>query len=787
MWRFGDYVADPARRELRRGDELVHPEPQAFDLLVRLIEGRDRVVPTIELLDAMVVSEANLLTRIKEVRRAVGDDGTRQHTIRNVRGRGYRFVADVAPVTDPDSGLLGRDAELAAARAALARARVVTLVGPGGVGKSALAREVAGDAPVVELAALDPDADVLAAAARVLDVVLDPARVGDAIRSMARLDALVVLDNCEHVADAVASAVERLVEVPGGAVRVLATSRVPLGVAGEVLVELRPLAPADARALFDARARAALQTWDGGDGATVDRLLADLDRLPLTIEMAAARLRTMTLEDLARVLGDPGGRLLVTHRSPTPRHRSLESVTRWSADLLSPELRRRFTELAVFAGSVGAADAAAVVGATPIELADLADRSLLVADVGGPETRYSMLATVHAVASQWLERSGTADAVRRRHAEHVAGALAEVDELVRGPREAEGRRRFDALVDEARAAHRWARRHAPDLAADLSASLFRVAYANLWNEPAEWSLALGDRPGAALVVAGAAAHRGDLAEARRGCEAVLAASRGHLAAKAYELLVDVATYEGDLPRARHAAEALGRLGEELDDLHLRVYSAVNVALVGTYAGDPSGALAALDAAPRDGLAPSDAAWLAYARGEALGLAGEPGAVEAYREAVEVGRGIGHRFVVSVAQVSLASELGRRGDVAEAFDSYGEALADFVRHGNTTHAVTAVRNLVGLLERVGDDRGAVRLAGAVAGGGGAAVPTYGIEAERVRAGLAALRGRVGDERFDRWWAEGVAASDDVVRVAVEVVEAHRGYGRPHDEGRYPDRA
>ena len=103
MYRFGDCEVDPARREVRRGGELQHLEPQAFDLLVLLIGQRDRVVPKRELLDGVwghqFLSEANLTTRVKEARRAVGDDGTAQHTIRNVRGRGYRFHDLVLAVT----------------------------------------------------------------------------------------------------------------------------------------------------------------------------------------------------------------------------------------------------------------------------------------------------------------------------------------------------------------------------------------------------------------------------------------------------------------------------------------------------------------------------------------------------------------------------------------------------------------------------------------------------------------------------------------------------------------
>lgn len=149
MVRFGDVEVDVPGRELRRGGQQVHLEPQAFDLLAELLEHRDRVLSKNDLFDGVwghrFVSDANLTTRIKEIRRALGDDGARQHTIRNVPGRGYRFVAEleVEGTTERPAGaarLIGRDDEMAELLAALIRSPVVTLTGPGGVGKSTLAR-----------------------------------------------------------------------------------------------------------------------------------------------------------------------------------------------------------------------------------------------------------------------------------------------------------------------------------------------------------------------------------------------------------------------------------------------------------------------------------------------------------------------------------------------------------------------------------------------------------------------------------------------------------------------
>lgn len=798
MHRFGEFEVDGLARELRRGGVPVHLEPQAFDLLLFLLEHRHRVVPKVELLDGVwghrFSSDANLTTRIKEVRRAVGDDGRAQRTIRNERGRGYRFVAPLAPVGSATDGaaIVGRREELAAVAAALGRSRLVTLVGPGGVGKSTLARHAAASSPaatgvhLVELAGIGEGAPVLPAVARALDVEHDEARPDDAVRSIARLDALLVLDNCEHVLDHATDLVARLLAVPGAPLRILATSQVPLGPSEEVVVAVGPLDLADASELFGHRARAALPQWDDVGTERVEALVARLDRLPLAIEMAAARVRSVAFEELERMVVAEQGLLQVTHRAPAPRHRSLRSLVGWSADLLDPHHRALLTGFSVFAGEVTAADAGAVLApdepaGVVFDLAALAERSLLVADVTGPETRYSMLSAVRAVTAGWLEGSGRAPALRQRHAEHVVDVLRQVDLALRTPEEGTARRRLDGVVAEVRAAHAWARRHDPALASAASGALSLGAYATLWHEPAVWSRALladhghdAERfPGAVLAAAGAAAHRSDLAEARAAASAVVAAtaaSEPRLAIGALELLADVSLYQGDLAGATDAAEALGRLGVELGDRHATTVAVVDAALVRAYGGAPAGALELLDAADRTGLAPSDAAWLAYARGEVLHARGGRGADAAFTEAIDLGRSVGNRYVASVAQVSLAVEHARSGATRAALDGYAGALADFLRHGNVAHAVTAIRNLVGLLRSIGDDRGVAVLAGAVADPQLQA--SYGTEAEQVRDAVDEVRRRVGAERFDGWFEEGRARGADRIELAAALVDDHR---------------
>ncbi len=798
MVRFGDVEVDVPGRELLRGGVTVHLEPQAFDLLVALLEHRDRVLSKNELLDGVwghrFVSEANLTTRIKEIRRAVGDDGVQQHTIKNVRGRGYRFVAkmhDLATTTARRDALIGRQGDITSLLETMTRSSVVTLTGTGGVGKSALARVVAECAAqsyahgtrVVELSTLDDGEHVLAAVAHALDIVLDGERTERAIRSIAELDVLLLLDNCEHVSDEVGSLLNRVFAVGGAGVRVLATSRVRLGLSVEQVVTVHPLNAEEALELFTVRALAVRSSLDVDEVGRdrVATLLAGLDQLPLTIEMAAARLGSMTFDELERAIVQSMP-MPVTHRSPVHRHRSLTSLVAWSAELLDESLRRTFTEFSVFAGFVSATDATAVVGAgrpeAMFDLAALAERSLLVADVGAAVTRYRMLATVRSVATNWLNESD-ADDVRRRHAQYFAEAVRVIDLQIRTIDEDKGRQRLESIVAEVRAAHGWARQHDPVLAAAMSGDLHLAAYSTFWNEPVEWtrSLLAGRADanddafaGAYLMLAGANANRGHVAESRAAVTALTMAADKRVRATALEILADVAIYDGHLLEVAAITHELGRLGEELDDPHARAIAAVDAALAYAFDDDAVSALNVLSALDVTSLSPSDRAWVVYARGEALSAASHSDATAAYGEAIEIAQAIGNPFVTSVARVSLAAEQARAGDVWDALDTYAQCLHDSARHGNFVHAVTILRGLPDVLVAVGDDHVATVLASATSGDD--VRPSYGIETTRLSTLVAGIEQRTVASDFAAWMGEGrLLDLPQAVQVAAASVDRH----------------
>ncbi|WP_182903774.1 BTAD domain-containing putative transcriptional regulator [Microbispora sp. H10830] len=352
-------------------------------------------------------------------------------------------------VPAPVTRLVGRREDVGRVRSLLSAARLVTLTGPGGAGKTRLAVEVAGGLTaasgvwLVELASAGDPADVAAAVRATIppatpepdgDVTTRPAASPlDALaEALAGRELVLVLDNCEHVVDGAAAVAERLLAgVPG--LRILATSREPLDVPGEHLHPVRPLAlPGDgvdaaralefpAVALFAERASAARPGFAVDDSVVADvvAVCRELDGLPLAIELAAARLRSFTVRQLAEAVGE---RLTLRGgRTAGPRHRTLRAVIDWSWGLLSPGERVALRRLSVFTGGATAEAALRVCGADLETVACLADKSLVVvAEPDGPadraaRVRYRLLETVRAYAAERLEEAGEARAVRDRH------------------------------------------------------------------------------------------------------------------------------------------------------------------------------------------------------------------------------------------------------------------------------------------------------------------------------------------------------------------------------------
>jgi predicted ATPase/DNA-binding transcriptional LysR family regulator len=351
---------------------------------------------------------------------------------------------------------IGRERELDEITELLAGpGRVVTLTGPGGSGKTRLALEAASrlvdDFPdgvyLVELAAVrEPDL-VLPEIARALQA-RDASDLPERIRGQ-RL--LLVLDNFEQVVEAAPRIIELLASAAG--VTVLATSRTVLRLAGEHAYPIEPLSVDDAEALFVERARAVTPRFESDESVSV--VCERLDRLPLAIELAAARVRTLTPSVLVERLGGALPLLVGGPRDAPDRQRTLRATIEWSYELLEEPERSLFLQLSVFGGSWTAADAEDVCAADEPALESLVDHNLLGQERNG-ETRYVMLETVRELASELLGRQGEArNEFRRRHAERFLALAEEARSFARGPREREWLDRLELELDNIRAALRY--------------------------------------------------------------------------------------------------------------------------------------------------------------------------------------------------------------------------------------------------------------------------------------------------------------------------------------------
>ena len=666
----------------------------------------------------------------------------------------------------PISSFVGRDKELADIERLLSEGRLLTLSGVGGVGKTRLALEAAAKAVpesvdgvyLVDLSALSEPALVARQIAGVLEIrELPGSPFAELLAAQLRdLDLLLVLDNCEHLLEASAELCQRLLNACPR-LRILATSREALGVPGEIDYPVQPLLlpspgadldevrASEAVRLFLARANEShpLQTVSGEALSTAAQICRDLDGLPLAIELAAARVKAFSFDEIASRLADRF-QFLVSWRRLTPaRHRTLTAAIDWSYELLSEAERELFDRLSVFAGAFSLAAAAAVCldgdDDSAVDLIEhLVNASLVVAIERDGEMRFLFLETVRQFAAERLgEREATVD-LRRRHAEHFL-AVAEAATVGLQRSDVRYLERLGRDPDNLRAAHAWIRDEGE------AEHQLRFAKALWWF----WFV------------------KGELSESRAWLDSALESGKAGdpgLRAHVLEGAAGLAWAQGDLGRAWELAEAALPLFAQVGDRRGEAACTNTLGLValsredfGTaetlferyreLAGELGDELGGRQAVAR---AIDNLGSVALDQGDLVQ------ATERYEAARQLNRDEGDREGVAFDELHLslvAIEAGRYDDAAALL---GGALRVYREVGFARYAAECLEGIAAVARARGDATGAAQLLGAAvqmrertgnpAGGTGARI--------RERE-MAATRAELGEPDFAAALAEGRA--------------------------------
>ena len=495
-YRFGSVEVRPEERRVLVDGAPAALGARAFDLLLALIENRSRVMTKDELLalvwPGLVVEENNLQVQVSTLRKILGNEA-----ISTLPGKGYRFTLSPGEAASLErrhnlpawlNRFIGRESETAQLQVLLDQSRLLTLTGTGGTGKSRLslhlAESVLAEFPdgvwFVELAAVQDERQVNLAIATALGVqeAALSTRLGER-----RL--LLVLDNCEHLLRACADAVDALLKAHPR-LRIVATSREPLRLAGEATYRVETLPRPHAIELFVERARAANPAFEPEveNSRAVLEICRRLDGMPLAIELAAARVRALPVAKIAERLDDRFRLLTSGNTTALPHHQTLRASIDWSYDLLSAAERALLRRLSVFSGGWTLEAAEAVCGGGEVQashsvmelLANLVDKSLVSLD---PATeRYQMLETLRQYSVEQLDESGEAEDIHDMHVQHFLAFASRARLELVGPAQAAWYRRLDEERENILAAQRWCQRFGQPLLGLRLVSSLKTYWAN---------------------------------------------------------------------------------------------------------------------------------------------------------------------------------------------------------------------------------------------------------------------------------------------------------------------
>jgi predicted ATPase/class 3 adenylate cyclase len=700
-----------------------------------------------------------------------------------VRAQGLRTefpslrALDVSPgnLRPQTTSFIGRDAELAEVQAALREHRVVTLTGVGGVGKTRLALEIAGQLAgefldgvwFFELAAVTDPAAIPDAVAAVLGITQQPGKtvsesVAAALEGRVRL---LVIDNCEHVLNAAADLVEAIL-AHSATVRILATSREGLGVPDEQVWPVRSLDTAAgidsaAVSLFVERAQGIAPGFsmvDGDEAAAVTEICQRLNGIPLAIELAASRMASMSASEMRGRL-DHRFRLLVGSRRGLERHHTLRHAVAWSYDLLDDTEKTVLDRCSVFAGGFDLQSACAVAGLDDPDdyaILDLLDalvrKSLLLADRSSGHTRFSMLETIRQFAEEQLAASGAATEARTAHARYFAGREAAILALWDSLRQRQALTWFTTELANLRTAFRWAADQGDlDTAATLATYAGWLSACVQTLEPVAWAEELieparaVDHPRLAslYVIASLCYTTGRIEAAVRYCDAgqiVLGKSREALPYGSDALLG--AAYLAIGQPERLAEWCRAQLARRRDThVHIRAWLVLALSVAGSGGEAMDSADGLIEAAEATGN-PSLLAFALGVYGLAFGDADPVRALDAMRRGLVIAQDSGNRAQESALAVFLARHEAEHGDTASAFDHLTLAIRNYHNSGDTTTIRGPLAILAALSDRLGRYEPAATIAGFAL-----SIPLAAAAVPEITTAITHLREVLGDQAYE----------------------------------------
>ena len=510
---FGVFEFRRSERLLLRSGQPVSLGARAFDLLAQLIEHRGEVLSqrtlTARVWPGVHVADSALRVHVTNLRKAMGPEGVRY--VLNIPGRGYTFVAPSlegpAPNSDERSvvlpvrprGMVGRDAALADAAHMLGAHRFVTLIGPGGIGKTTLAiallYELQAQFDVVGFVDLGPVHDPRLVASSIASSLGLPASSRDVAASVQAFlkdrKALLVVDNCEHVIASAAAVLEQLF-LGAPELSLIATSREALQVVGEQVIPVRPLqCPPLRRGLaaqdvlqFPAARHFMSRVLAAGhgseltdtDAAAVARICRDLDGVPLALEIAAGGAASYGLAETAAMLDSQLKLAWRGRRTAAPRQQTLRATLDWSYGLITEADRALLRRLAVFPGEFPLDAAQTVTAAGELSeahvlsrLPELVAKSLITAEVSGPRPNYRLLHTTRTYALAKLQDAGEGAATSRRHADYIMDRFRSAEQEAHDRPVSEWLADYRPRLDDLRTALDWSM--GPDGDVELGVSL----------------------------------------------------------------------------------------------------------------------------------------------------------------------------------------------------------------------------------------------------------------------------------------------------------------------------